>query len=421
MPNRIVKPAVAAALLGVASLVVAQTGRAQELRKEGRFFVAEVRKTFEVSPGGTLRISGIRGDVRVDAWAKNQVHIHEIKKMDVLTEAEARAVLERSRMSYAQEGNVVTVAGENFRRESLISDFRIQVPKSFNLDVTTRGGDLNVRGVGGEIRLNTAGGDMTLSRVGGPIDVSTSGGDVSISDSKRSVNVRTAGGDIDLRNVGGRISARTSGGDVTLKGSADRVELETAGGDIVVYEAGGAVIAQTAGGDIEIKGARGGVAVRTSGGDIEAQDIAGPLEARTAGGDIEGHGIGGSVSARTAGGGIELRGVQGGVVGKTAGGDVEVEITLEDFTKPHAVELQTAGGEIALYIPEKLPATIVAEIKIRERWSDYNIYSDFPLTISRDEENGTTILRARGDINGGGDAIDLRTVNGSIYIKKTTP
>ena len=46
---------------------------------------------------------------------------------------------------------------------------------------------------------------------------------------------------------------------------------------------------------------------------------------------------------------------------------------------------------------------------------DYQIYSDFPLSI---EGEGSDRITAKGEINGGGDIIDIRTTNGDIYIKK---
>ena len=101
-------------------------------------------------------------------------------------------------------------------------------------------------------------------------------------------------------------------------------------------------------------------------------------------------------------------------------------MTLTDFSKDHQVELRTAGGELTLILPEKLPATLRAEIEVEDRWRDYNIYSDFPLT-TRTEGSGAekryrrrrrSYIRSEGEINGGGDLIELYTVNGDIHIKR---
>ena len=99
-------------------------------------------------------------------------------------------------------------------------------------------------------------------------------------------------------------------------------------------------------------------------------------------------------------------------------------MTLKDFSKDHHIELKSSVGNITLHIPEKLPATIKAEIKLTgfaSRTKEYNIYSDFPLNAeqSGDEEyRGEILISKDGKINGGGDLIYLRTTNGNINIKK---
>lgn len=396
---------------------------AQELRKEGRYYISEITKTFDVRKGGTLLLFDIRGDVEITTWEKSQVLVKEIKRMDVFSREEAETIAERSKSSYRQSGNTIEIGGEYFRRDWIESDFAIKLPKVFMADIETRGGDISVTGLDGEVNARTSGGDLTLREIGGEVEASTSGGDIVVIDSKKQVTVKTSGGDVDLSNIGGPLIAKTSGGDVTLKGSQNRVELNTSGGDIEITDAGGEVSAHTSGGDIEIMNTRGAADVRTSGGDIEFRNIGGTFSASTSGGDIEGTTVAGGARVSTAGGSIELRDVKGGVDAKTAGGDIEVEITLTDFKQPHRVDLRTAGGEITLYIPENLPATVRAEIEISDRWEDYNIYSDFPLKLMSDSEGEgrrrfRKFIRSEGDINGGGDLIEIYTTNGDIYIKK---
>ena len=100
-------------------------------------------------------------------------------------------------------------------------------------------------------------------------------------------------------------------------------------------------------------------------------------------------------------------------------------MTLKDFTKDHHVTLKSSGGNIKLYIPAKLPATIDATLKISGfSMNDYNISSDFPLTTERDKESKdrrskrVELIHSQGKINGGGDLIKLETSNGNIEIIK---
>ncbi len=400
---------------------------AQELTKRGRYYVAEITKTFKVQEGGQLIISDVRGDVRITTWDKKEVFVKELKRMDVYTEEEAKTVLEKSKSNYRQRGNTIEIGGEYYSRDWIKSEFDVTVPKVFMVDIKTRGGDISVSRLNGEVKLKTSGGDIVLEEIDGEVDSHTSGGDIEVINSTKSVRIKTSGGDIKLENIGGPLVAKTSGGDIVLRGSKSRMDLHTSGGSIEIRDAGGEVKAHTSGGDIDVVNTQGDVEVHTSGGDIDLRNIGGRLDASTSGGDIKGDIINGSVKTSTSGGDIDLKDVKGGVEGKTAGGDISVEITLEDFKKNHYVDLRTAGGELVIYIPEKLPATIRAEIEISDRWDDYNIYSDFPLTSTENtgEERRSNrrhrrrrSIRSEGDINGGGDLIELYTVNGDIHIKK---
>ena len=145
--------------------------QSQELKKSGRYYVAEINKTYEVGDGGRLIVSEVRGNVEVTAGADGQVIIHEIIKMDIFTREEAEAAVRRSKSSYLQKGNVIEVGGGYHRRNWIQSEFDISVPASFDVEVETRGGDIEVGGVNGNVELSTSGGDITLKDIGGEVEV----------------------------------------------------------------------------------------------------------------------------------------------------------------------------------------------------------------------------------------------------------
>jgi DUF4097 and DUF4098 domain-containing protein YvlB len=404
--------------------------RSQELRREGRRYIAEIHESFRVSNTGTLRIYDIRGDVEIIAWDQNSVDVIEYKRMDVYSEDEAREALRRSQSSYEQRDSEIEIRGDHSHRDWIESHFEIKIPEGFSVDVETSGGDLSVEKLSGEVRLKTSGGEIRLTDIEGDVDAKTSGGDIIVINSTSRVGLKTSGGRLELENIGGPIIARTSGGNIRLSKSDDRVDLHTSGGDIEIRDAGGEVKAHTSGGDIDVDNSQGAVEVTTSGGDIQLREVGGSLEASTSGGDIQGRTIAGRAEVFTSGGSIKLEGVDGGVRAKTAGGDIIVEITLKDFRKDHRIDLRTAGGEITLSIPADLPATIRAEIEITDRWEDYNIYSDFPLTSTEENDperssrgrrrrsRSRRFIRSEGEVNGGGDLIELFTTNGDIHINK---
>ena len=138
---------------------------AQDLKKVGRYYVAEIEKKFDVSKGGNLVMEDIRGDVHITTWNKNVVQINETRKMDVYTEQEAKAVLKDLKSVYKKSGNTVKVGAEGSYRSYMSSKFKIVVPTVFNVDVGTKGGDVSIADLQGEVELNTSGGDLDIKKI----------------------------------------------------------------------------------------------------------------------------------------------------------------------------------------------------------------------------------------------------------------
>ncbi len=396
----------------------------QELRREGKYYVTEITRSFKVQVNGQLRMRRVRGDVDVKAWAKPEVFITQSLRFDVYTEGEAKRVLEEAKSSFSQTGDIIDVSGAG-GRDWIDSRFVISAPADFRLDVSTEGGDISIADMKSEIKLNTSGGDIDLLSVGGPVRAGTSGGDITVRSSTGEVDLRTSGGDLVLDNILGMLRGNTSGGNISLTGAKKDVDLRTSGGDIDIRDVSGRLDASTSGGDIEVEKCTGEVEVATSGGDVRVRNTGGNTRASTSGGDIVVSNINGSITANTSGGDLELSDVRGAIDGSTSGGDVVASLTLTDFSKPHPVSLRSSGGNITLSIPEKMPATIRAEIVLdRGSWGSferYEIISDFPLTISKDSEGRRERIHGEGSINGGGDLIDLSTSAGNIEIRKARP
>jgi len=401
-------------------ICVAFSAYTQELQQKGRYWVGKIEKTFKVQSGGSLEMDDIQGDIYIRVWDKGEVHILETKRMDIFSENEAKRAMEESESGYMKRGNNIIISGPAFDRSWINSYFEITLPKSFSCDIETQGGDLKIIGVQGRVDAGTGGGDVELEDIGGVTYVKTGGGDIDIERTTSSVTAKTGGGDVAVVDVEGSVKVATGGGDVIVENSTDFVEVTTGGGDVEIKSTRGSVEITTGGGDIDIRDASGDVAATTGGGDIDISKVDGDFKATTGGGDIDVSNVAGKLEVTTGGGEVELAGIKGAVNVLTGGGDVTVEMTLQDFSVDHRVSIKTGGGDIDLSIPAKMPATIKAEIKIsRKSWEDYEIISDFPLKITTEDEGSRyRIIRAEGDVNGGGDLIDLATGGGNIYIQK---
>ena len=198
------------------------------------------------------------------------------------------------------------------------------------------------------------------------------------------------------------VAVGTSGGEVHVSRLDGAARLRTSGGRVRVEDVVGDVNAHTSGGQIRVERVRGTVDAGTSGGAIEIATIAGDVRAGTSGGGITIEATSGDVSAETSGGGIRVRGAGGRVEAHTSGGPITVNFAPGNA---RGGELSTSGGGVTAAVD---PA---ARLSIDASTSGGGVTSDLALTTR--SFSRTSI---RGDLNGGGSPLRLRTSGGPIQI-----
>ena len=365
----------------------------------------DIEQEFDVSPGGTLILESDAGIIVVSPWDQDRVVVRVFNSSGF-------------EVALSQQGNDVHVVAdaENdfsiFRRSNI--EFRVSVPNAYNLELNTGGGRIEVSDITGTIAADTSGGSIQIGNViQGSVRADTSGGSITILNVDGDVIADTSGGAINIGNVAGDVTADTSGGRITIGNVQGNIVADTSGGNIEVGEGGGRVELNTSGGTIRAAWAQGPISADTSGGNIYLAGSSISVNADTSGGNIVIEGSGGPVIADTSGGSIMVRGGSGPVRASSSGGRIEVDLGNVSGSIGGSVDLETAGGDVTVHIPESLAATIDADVSLSRRFrGDYRIYTDFPLTIQ--EEDGGII--GRGDINGGGDRISIRTSNSDIHI-----
>lgn len=420
-------------------LTVAMSARAETER---------IEKTFSVNKGGTLFIDSDVGSIDVKTWDKDKVSV-SIKK-----QARNQERLDRFEVLIEQRGDDVYIDGDNERRNRIQVEFHVSVPKKYNLDLRTGGGSIAVADINGNVKLDTSGGSISIGDVdggnidahtsggsirvgnvngmvkvdtsggsisignvaGGDVDAHTSGGSIKVDDVQGDLKVDTSGGSINLGNISGMSSIHTSGGSISLARGGKNVNAHTSGGSINIGPSKGQVKVHTSGGGIRIGMTDGDVDADTSGGSINVDGSKGKINLHTSGGPLFVGSSEGPVKAHTSGGSIKILKTKGAIDADTSGGSIKAEMIQTDNSMDTHVSLRSSGGELTVYLPATIEATVSARLKISyfaDR--DYHIYSDFPLSIEGENSDRIT---AKGDINGGGDRIELRTTNGDIYIKK---
>jgi hypothetical protein len=373
-------------------------------QREGKAWVERATCQAPVREGGSLVVRADFGSIAVKPGPQDhmncQVHLRAYQS----SEEEARRYFRAYELSLRMlENGGVMLVGRSTQpgeHKGLSVDYQFSVPSKFNLDLDTRGGDLSVGNLDGEFRGKTAGGDISSGDVTGP------------------VLVVTAGGDITLGNIGQHVEAHTAGGAIRLKDVQGDAVLETSGGEISTGVISGSVSAHTAGGDILLRGATGPVRAQTDGGQIQIGQCQASVKAETAGGNIRLHGARGMVVAQTAGGSIDLFRVEGPVRAESAAGPILAEFNA-NLTSFEASQLQTAVGDVKVFLPPNLPLTINAAI---QQAFGRKIVSDFPIQIQGNQETfRQRSLHAEGELNGGGKVLRINTVMGNIEIRKLDP
>ena len=128
-------------------------------------------------------------------------------------------------------------------------------------------------------------------------------------------------------------------------------------------------------------------------GDVAVRDVSGDLEVSMTSGDIK------------------LTNVTGPVVANTVSGDVTVHFMP---LRQGPSSISTVSGDVDISLPTATKATM------RMRSISGEVYTDFDMNLGSKQNNlqhiGGQVVD--GSINGGGNALSLKTVSGDIYVRK---
>jgi DUF4097 and DUF4098 domain-containing protein YvlB len=256
-------------------------------------------KSFNVQPGGKLIVDTDLGSVDVRGI--------EGSKVDITVTREVRRgnedkILKEFKVNFEQRGNDVFVTGEHERHglshfwndfgSKLRVRFVITVPLSYQLDLKTSGGNVDVADIKGRVESRTSGGNLTYDRIVGDVLGKTSGGNVRVGSVDGETDVHTSGGDIRIDETKGNVTARTSGGGIRINKAGGEVDASTSGGSITVDEVMGSVKADTSGGSVTATltvQPKSRCELSTSGGSVTvylAESIALNVDAHASGGHV---------------------------------------------------------------------------------------------------------------------------------------
>lgn len=222
---------------------------------------ATISRSFDVGAGGTLEVSAAFGSIEITTASGNHVDVRVVREVRDRYDDDDAQILAEHRVEMSQDGDNLTVRADvgddarerwndEYRNTPLRVRLEIAVPSSYNVDLETRGGNISVADLDGEVRADTSGGNLEFGNISGTVWGRTSGGNVTLERSSATVEVRTSGGNIEIGDVEGRVDAETSGGSIRVERAGGEVHVETSGGNITVDDVAGAIDAHSSGGNV---------------------------------------------------------------------------------------------------------------------------------------------------------------------------
>ena len=232
-----------------------------------------INKEFTVANGGLLKIATDVGAIDIETHAKETV----------LVEIEITGKNEDDmEVSFKNNGDDVTIKGDfdrsgfSFGNNHIRVTYKVTLPQTYNVD------------------LNTSGGSIEIEDLEGEVDAYTSGGSISLEDIQGNVDIKTSGGSLDLDNITGKIDAHTSGGSIELKLATKPTKdskVKTSGGSITAYL---------------VKNVAVNLSAKTSGGRVSSEfTVDGKITKRSIEGTINGGGP--ELVLKTSGGSVRIK------------------------------------------------------------------------------------------------------------------
>jgi len=386
---------------GPAARSAHRAGISQAHVDQKRQIVAEKSGSFPTRQGMTLHLILDRGDVVIRTQDAPRVDYHA----RVETSAGAGMELEPANSLVVSGGSTPVgvllhahaLDPAMWRTTCLWITLEVTIPRNYSVTVFTQGGSIQAGDLRGRVSLVTGGGNISVGNIEG------------------FAHLTTAGGHITVMNVSGDLDAETGAGHLTAGNIAGSANLHTAGGHIRVASAARGARLQTGGGNISLGSSGMGLVAQTGGGQIEVGEVQGPIRAFTEGGGIHIVNSKGPTLLQSGFGSIYLTQVDDGVHAQTRAGGITAWLNPDThLIKPCLLE--SGQGNIVVYLPAHLPLTIDATVQLGDQ---RQIFVDPALGAKVTTGLGagnTREVRAEAAMNGGGQVLRLRTVQGTIRI-----
>ena len=318
-----------------------------------------------------LKVIDTHGAVSVHASDDNKITVVVRKRIGAENQSDADKYNSDTKPTITTIGALVTVDAkvEGAGNHPVETDLDISVPRKAAVTISSRRGDVNVSGRGGNVDIAAQHGDTSID------DVTAN---VKVTQEKGSVKIEQVSGDV---QVGGRVS------DVTVADAKGSVQLEGEFQESVKLER----IAKT-------------VTFKSSRTDMEFSKLGGSLDLDSD--ELHADEVAGPVRLTTRSKNIRLEGVSGDVRLKDDNGTIELIMRALGN-----VQIDNRNGDVQLAVPEK------AGFRLDARTRGGEIQSEFPeLKVDNDEHEA----KASGSVGNGSSHIVITNEHEGIEIRKAS-
>ena len=184
------------------------------------------------------------------------------------------------------------------------------------------------------------------------------------------------------------LNINTGDGNIELSGVSGDLNLHTGDGRLGIKDVEGTVRAETGDGPVHLVGAKGEITLHTGDGRVEVEGVDGKLSVETGDGRVRVSGRFDVLDVKTGDGGVEAIALGGSKM-------------LADWS------LRTGDGRLSM----RVPADLAADVDLHTNDGEIDL-AGLPVAIS----GRTAKNEIRGQVNGGGKLLSLKSGDGSIRL-----
>lgn len=234
--------------------VANDTVRMLELPKEG-IDVVDID-----CEAGFLKVYGVPNLDRIEVKAEIEVDIRDSEDRDDF-------IHNRIRLSLEKRGSravlISHIDNHSFFNRHALINLTVRIPERMNLNVEDGSGPIEIRDIGGKVRIDDGSGGIDLASITGDVDISDGSGELII------------------RDINGNLEVDDGSGEIEINGVHGDLYVDDGSGSMRISKITGSVVVSDGSGSIDIDGVDQDVTIREAGsGGLSIHDVKGKVSKR---------------------------------------------------------------------------------------------------------------------------------------------